>query len=89
MLDVHESTRGLYVKIRGKKLILGRRETHGPGQEPDDDDRVRLTPVGRDSYNLAVMRHTGRWEQTPFSGTLEEMLEAMVGTMQHLLADWP
>ena len=89
MLDAHESTRGLYVKVRGKQLILGRRETLGPEQEPDDDDRVRLTHRGGDSYGLAVMRHTGRWEQTPFSGTLEELLEIMVGTMQHLLADWP
>lgn len=89
LLEKHEATRGLYVRVRGKQLILGRRESYGPGREPEDDDRVRLTHLGSSSFGLSVIRHTGRWEQTPFSGTLEELVEVMIGTMQHLLADWP
>ena len=89
LLEQHETTRGLYVNVRGKQLILGRREAFGPAHEPEDDDRVRLTHLGGDSFGLSVMRHTGRWETTPFSGTVEQLVEVMTGPIQHLLADWP
>lgn len=88
-LDEHESTRGLYVRIHGKHLILGRREAFGPDQEPEDDDRVRLTHLGGGSFGLSVMRHTERWERTPFSGTVDELVDVMIGTLQHVLAAWP
>lgn len=89
LLEEHECTRGLYARIQGKQLVLGRKETLGPDSKPEDDDRVRLTHLGGDSFGLSVMRHTGRWEKTPFSGTLDEMVQTMIGTMQHLLAAWP
>ena len=89
LLERHDATRGLYVKTRGNQLILGRREDFGPAYEPEDDDRARLTHLGGDAFGLSVKRHTGKWEKTPFSGTLEEMVEVMTGTLQHLLADWP
>lgn len=86
-LDEHEFTRGLYVRARGKHLILGRQRTFGPQEEPEDDDRVRLTDLGDGFFGLSVKRHTGRWEKTPFAGTVDEVVDAMTGTMQHLLAD--
>lgn len=89
LLEQHETTRGLYVNVRGKQLILGRREAFGPALPPEDDDRVRLIHLAGDSFGLSVKRHTGRWEKTPFSGTLEQLVEVMTGPMQHLLADWP
>ncbi len=89
LLEQHETTRGLYVNVRGKQLILGRREAFGPAHPPEDDDRVRLTQISGDSFGLSVMRHTGKWEKTPFSGTLEQLVEIMTGPIQHLLADWP
>ena len=89
LLEQHETTRGLYVHVRGKQLILGRREPFGPDDPPEDDDRIRLTHLRGDSFGLSVMRHTGRWEKTPFSGTVDQLVEVMTGPMQHLLADWP
>lgn len=89
LLEQHEATRGLYVNLRGKQLILGRREEFGPDYPAEDDDRLRLTHLGGDSFGLSVKRHTGRWEKTPFSGTVDQLVEVMTGTMQHLLADWP
>jgi len=90
LLERHEITRGLYVRIHGKHLILGRQEPpFGPEQEPQDDDRVRLTHLGGHRFALSVKRHTERWERTPYSGSLEEMVEIMTATMQHLLAAWP
>ena len=89
LLEQHETTRGLYVNVRGKQLIVGRKEASGPDYPPEDDDRVRLTHLGGEDYGLSVMRHTGRWEKTPFSGTVKQLVDVMTGPMQHLLADWP
>ena len=43
LLEAHEATAGLYVRVHGDHLILGRREPLGPGGETEDDDRVRQT----------------------------------------------
>jgi hypothetical protein len=89
LLEQHEATRGLYVRSHGKQLILGRLERFGPDQEPEEDDRVRLTQMTNSVFGLSVKHHAGRWERTPFSGTPEQLVETMLATMQHLLADWP
>lgn len=81
-------TAGMYVRVHGDHLILGRREPLGHEGELEDDDRVRLTSLGSDRYGLGVKRHTGRWERTPFDGTMPEMVEAICGFMQHLVAPW-
>jgi hypothetical protein len=78
-------TAGMYVRVHGDHLILGRRERFGPNGEMEDDDRVRLTRLATSRYGLTVKRHTGRWERTPFSGTLEEMVDVIAGVMQHLV----
>jgi len=88
LLEAHPSTVGLYVRIHGDHLILGRREPIGPQGEIEDDDRVRLTRVSPCRYGLSVKRHTGRWERTPFCGAMEEMVETILGCMQHLVAPY-
>ena len=86
LLAAHAPTTGLYVRVHGDHLIMGRREHLGPNGEIEDSDRVRLTRLAPSSYGLSVKRHTGRWERTPFSGTLTEMVDAIAGVMQHLVA---
>jgi hypothetical protein len=54
----------------------------------EKDDRVRLTRLSASAYGLSVKRHTGRWERTPFSGSMEEMVDIMLGCMQHLVAPY-
>ena len=88
LLEAHEPTAGLYVRVHGDHLILGRQEPGGRDGEVLDDDRVRLTRVGSSSWGLSVRRHTGRWERTPFCGTMEEMVDTIVGCMQHLVAPY-
>lgn len=85
LLQAHEKTSGLYVRIHGDHLIIGRREPFGPDGKLVDDDRLRLTRLNASSYGLSVKRHTGRWERTPFSGTIKEMVETILGFMQHLV----
>ena len=89
LLAQHEMTEGLYVHARGKHLTVGREVPEPDDQKPEADDRVRLTHLGNGQFGLSVMRHTGKWEKTPFRGTLDELVGVMRGTMQHLLAPWP
>ena len=88
LLEAHEQTAGLYVRVHGENLILGRREPLGPDGEMENDDRVRLTRLSASTYGLSVKRHTGRWERTPFSGSMDEMVETILGCMQHLVAPY-
>ena len=89
LLDREELTSGLVVRIHGKALIVARPEPIGPNGELENDDRVRLTRIDRNRFGLSVKRHTGRWERTPFDGSLEEMVGVIAGCMQHLVAKWP
>ena len=88
LLSGHETAAGLYVRLHGDNLIMGRREAFGPDGELENDDRVRLTRLSVCRYGLSVKRHTGRWERTPFLGTLEEMADTILGCMQHLVAPY-
>lgn len=88
LLDAHERTADLYVRVHGDHLIVGRREPLGPDGEMENDDRVRLTRLSASTYGLSVKRHTGRWERTPFSGSMEEMVDTILDCMQHLVAPY-
>ena len=88
LLESHQPTAGLYVRVHGDHLILGRQDPIGPDGQLENDDRVRLTQLTASAYGLSVKRHAGRWERTPFSGTLEEMVDIILGCMQHLVAPY-
>ena len=85
LLDAHERTADLYVRVHGDHLVLGRSE---PNAEIENDDRVRLTRLSASVYGLSIKRHTGRWERTPFSGNMEEMVDTILGCMQHLVTPY-
>ena len=88
LLGKSKVTTGLLVRVRGEHLTLVREET-GPRGEPEDDPRVRLTHLGGDEFGVSVLRHTGKWERTPFAGSIDEVVQIIIETMQHLVADWP
>ena len=88
LLEESKVTAGLLVRVRGKQLTLVRQEA-GPGGELEDDPRVRLTHLGGEQFGVSVLRHTGKWERTPFAGTIDEVVATIAETMQHLVADWP
>ena len=88
LMEAHQPTAGMYVRVHGDHLILGRQEPTGPNGELENSDRVRLTQLSATSYGLSVKRHTGRWERTPFAGTLEELLDIILGCMQHLVVPY-
>jgi hypothetical protein len=86
LLEASEPTAGMYVRIYGDHLILGRDVTSEQQSKPERDDRLRLTKIRSRSWGLSVKRHNGRWERTPFSGDLEEMVKTILSFMQHLCA---
>jgi hypothetical protein len=88
LLKADKITAGMYVHVRGKHLIAGRIELTGPDRTPENSDRVRFTRLAANFYGLSVRRHTGRWEKTPFSVTLEETVTAVCAVMQHLVAPY-
>ena len=88
LVDGNELTAGMYVRVYGDHLILGRRESTAAEGEFENDDRVRLTRVSASRYALSVKRHTGRRERTPFSGTMNEMFATILTLMQHIVAPY-
>jgi len=85
LIEGEDVTAGMTVRVHGDNLILVRQEEAASG-ETVFDDRVRLTRMSRSTWGLSVKRHTGRWEQTPFSGSMREMMDAVWTFMQHLVA---
>jgi len=88
LLSSNPITEGVYVRTWGDHLILGRHEPFGPNGELETSDRLRLTSLDRSSFGLSVRRHTGRWEKTPFTGTLDELTDIIWSLMQHLVAPY-
>jgi hypothetical protein len=88
LLSASAITEGMYVRPWGDHLVLGRHEVLGPDGELEPDDRVRLTARNATTYGLSVRRHTGRWEKTPFTGTLEELTDVICAYMQHIVAPY-
>ena len=77
---------GMYVRVHGEHLILGRPDADAPDGDEQSDDRIRLTRLSRDHWGLSVKRHTGRWERTPFSGDFDVVVDTVHALMQHLVA---
>ncbi len=81
-LDAGPLTKGMCVRVCGAHLIAGRPVR----RDEEPDDRVRLTRLDGSRWGLSARLHTGRWERTPFTGTIDELVEVMQTFMQHLVA---
>lgn len=52
------------------------------------DNRVRFTRLAAsDRYQLGFATHTGRWEETPFEGSLSELLATVLEQFPYTLQD--
>jgi hypothetical protein len=85
LLQADPVTAGMYVRVHGDHLIAGRNERLDADTTAENDDRVRFTRLGTNHYGVSVKRHTGRWQKTPFYGTLEETVEVVCSVTQHLV----
>jgi hypothetical protein len=71
-LRQHEGTSHLRVTKRGDSLsILS-------GEPGDTLKHARLTHLGAKHWGLSLPTHNGRWEPTPFTGTMDELLETLL-----------
>ncbi|QQK74232.1 hypothetical protein HUG15_20905 [Salicibibacter cibarius] len=68
--------------------------THGPHlviySEEDGEkvNRARLTRFNDQTYELSMSNHRGKWEATPFSGTMAEMLTLLTKQFPFTLTEW-
>jgi hypothetical protein len=61
----------LRVKKHGEHLILY------SGADDDEQKHARLTHMRGDEWGLSFWKHTGRWEKTPFTGTMAELFSTL------------
>jgi hypothetical protein len=88
LLKSNETSRGMTVRVHNESLIASREEGAGTEEESQRRDCVRLTRINVRTWGLSVRRHTGRWERTPFVGTMDDIVAAIWTYMQHLVARW-
>jgi len=69
----------LRVSKRGSSLTVN------SGTGPSEQKHARLTHLTGSTWGLSFPHHTGRWERTPFTGSLAELLDTMVDDFPFLL----
>jgi hypothetical protein len=84
LIEAHGPTAGMDVRKFGDHLILSRPDPSAAEGEPETDDRLRLTALSARRWGLSLKRHNGRWEKTPFTGGLDELVTVILNYMQHL-----
>jgi hypothetical protein len=68
----NEQLAHLRVKKYGKSLMLM------SGPEHDAQKHARFGHIAGSTWGLSFPRHTGKWEKTPFTGTLDDLLDTLV-----------
>ena len=80
LLRQHEGLAHLEVEVRGDIVIVFSMEDGAKLR------RARFTWLGAGHYGLSLTRHTGRWERTPFTGPLPEVVDVLVSQLGFHLA---
>jgi hypothetical protein len=70
----------LTVKCRGRSLTLFSEDAHGPTRH------AKLDWLGAELWGLCLPTHTGRWEKTPFTGSLDEIFQTLIQMLPFHLA---
>lgn len=81
LLARHRALGHLCVKKRGNSLTIV------SGDPPHN--HARITALGRDIWGLSLPRHTGRWERTPFVGTMEQVIDTLTTDFRFYLDNIP
>lgn len=72
----------LYIQSRGDHLMLYSLE------DEEKTNRVRFTRLSVNIYQLSIANHQGRWEKTPFTGTIPELVEMLFEQFSFVLAEY-
>jgi len=81
LLKQHEGLGHLQVRERGKTVTI----VTAMGSE--DCPHARFTALGAGAWGLSLPRHTGRWERTPITGSLQEVTATLIRDFGFYLAD--
>jgi len=73
----------LKVLVRGQHLVI-----YSTGPEGDKFNRIRLSRISLAEYQLGIANHMGRWEATPFIGTLSELMQLLTEQFGFVLEDY-
>lgn len=76
----HKGLEHLRVKKYGDSLVLC------SGKGPNEQKHARLTSLSADAWGLSLPRNTGRWERTPYVGTMDEILNTLLNDLGFYLA---
>ena len=52
------------------------------------ENRCRFNRIERDRYTLDMANHSGKWEATPFGGTIQELVGIVAETFPWTLEDY-
>lgn len=72
----------LHIQSRGDHLMLYSLE------DEEKTNRVRFTRLSVNKYQLSIANHRGRWEETPFTGTIPELVEMLFEQLSFVLAEY-
>lgn len=81
LLAKHDGLGHLWVKKHGDSLTI-----HS-GDVGDPHAHARITHLGRQQWGLSLPRHTGRWERTPFVGSMAEVIDTLITDFSFYLED--
>ena len=73
----------LKVAKRGVNIVVYSEDETG-GKE----NRCRFSYIKDGLYKLNMSNHTGKWERTPFEGTLEELLKMVIEQFPWTLSNY-
>lgn len=80
LLQAHGLTH-LGVLSRGNHLVICQEDMG------EKIPRLRFTRIGEHTYHLGIADHRGRWESTPFTGTIAELFTMVTEKFNWLLTD--
>jgi len=73
----------LKVTRRGVNIVI-----YSDDEDGGKDNRCRFIFVKSGLYVLNMANHAGKWEPTPFDGTLDELLEMVIEQFPWTLTDY-
>lgn len=82
LLRRHGDLEHLRVRRHGASLVLYSL------LEDDKVNRARLTAVSRTRWRLDMPLHTGRWQSTPYVGTLTDIFHILTTELSPFIAPW-
>jgi len=80
LLASNDGLQHLRVKQRGESLTLV------SGSDTDEIAHAKFSAMGADVWGLSFPTRSGRWERTPFAGSLDELSHVLIDMLGWHLA---